>query len=73
MQIKKQKLDSELETFDLKKSSSDERVDFTPLTMWVPVKSKEKYNQVQRLSNNKFGKHLKSIVIKAIDAVEVED
>lgn len=40
-----------------------------PLTLWLTVEYKEKYDSLQELSKRKFGKFLKEVIKKSIDKV----
>lgn len=41
-----------------------------PITMWVPVKYKDLYDDLQRSTNNEFSKLLNKVIIKTIEAVK---
>ena len=42
----------------------------TPLTIWLPMSTKAKYDSLQERSRKRFGKVLKQIIIQSIDKVE---
>lgn len=49
------------------KTSRDES---RSVTFWIPVESKEKYNNLQKRSKGQFAKKLRNIIIKSIDFVD---
>lgn len=62
-----------LDEFSLTENESDTSVPHEPLTFWIPTEYKSKYDQIQSRSRRRFGKHLKEILKRAIDKIELED
>lgn len=46
---------------------SAESVDKKPITQWLPVDYKEKYDQLQSKTKSRFGKEIQKMIMKAID------
>lgn len=61
-------MDSEI--FDI--TNLDEEIDSAPITLWIPLKHKEKYDRIQEVSRKRFSKFLKKIILESIDGVKLE-
>lgn len=44
--------------------------DGTPLTIWVTKDDKKRYDEVQKLSDRRFSKALRRIIVAALDEVQ---
>lgn len=62
-----------LQNFDPKELSQEELQETKPVTFWIPIDKKVKYDKIQDLSHQKYGKLLKQAVIESIDSVKIED
>lgn len=67
-----------VEAFDLSDSDREGDPEYTTLTLWVPKNAKEKYDRIQELckkkkKKQKYSEHLKSVVVKDIESVKLED
>lgn len=56
----------EFEPFDFSEYENDGHVDWVPMSILVPRKIKEKFDENQLRSQKQFGKSLKKIIIKYI-------
>jgi hypothetical protein len=63
-------IDEILEKFSFICRASDERTDLGAITIWLPVKTKAKYDTLQRQSKRRFSRVIKEIVQKAIDRAD---
>jgi hypothetical protein len=61
-----------VEIFEISNEKEVPQSKCNTLSIWVPLEYKEKFNQIQAQSKNKFGKFLKKIIMKTIDKVEVD-
>lgn len=75
--IKTEKIQEILTEFKEQITSLDTRKDVTEpgygFTLNIPVSYKKKYDLIQEKTNKKFGKALKTLVIKAIDSIELDE
>ncbi len=46
--------------------------DCRPITVWVPITYKEKYDLIQARSKSKFGKFLRRVIQNSIDKVKTD-
>lgn len=67
-----QTIDTLLETFDLAKAGNQSKEDVSPVTLWIPTSSKEKYDLIQKMSGRKFSKVLRKVLVKSIDSVKMD-
>lgn len=49
---------------------STEAVDKKPITQWLPVEYKQKYDELQSKTKSRFGKKIQEMIMKAIDLVD---
>jgi len=67
-------LDNIIANFDPTSASEKERVhDGKPLTVWVPLEYKEKFDLIQAKCGRKFSKTLREIIKSAIDRVHIDE
>lgn len=62
-------LDSILDDFEINQSGENQKDDSCPITLWIPVKYKERFAELQEKSNKRFGKKLKEVIMRSIDKV----
>lgn len=68
--MEKQKtIDELILDIDLNASSLEKREDCRPITFWLPVAYKNKFDVIQQKSRRIFGKRLKEVIKKSIDKV----
>lgn len=61
-----------LPTFNLHESINDQGLFIdrcAPTTFWLPLEEKRKFDEIQKVSNRSFGKHIKAIILKEIEKV----
>lgn len=63
----KKSIDAILDEFDPSSDAGDEPAKAQPLTIWLPVEYKRKYDELQSRTRGRFGKVLKEIVKCAIE------
>jgi hypothetical protein len=64
-------VDSLLENIDSLFSEKHGTIELLPITFWLPVDYKEKYDAIQGSTKRKFGKVLKQVLMKSIDKVSI--
>lgn len=67
----KNAVDSIVEEFDFLQMQVDAPIPCEPITFWIPVEYKIKYDLLQAKSGKKFGKVCKEILKKTIDRVQL--
>jgi len=65
------KISFDLEDYKFETEDSKMPEGYTTLTLWVPLKVKEKYNEIQDRTNKKFSMALKEMAMKMIDSVKL--
>lgn len=48
---------------------SDQKAQSKTVTFWIPLEYRDKYDEIQRQSNGKFGKLLKEVIKRSIERV----
>lgn len=64
-------IDSLVAAFDLSQMPGDGPEELSPVTFWLPVEYKAKYDLLQERSKRRFGKVLKEIIKRSMDRVDV--
>ena len=65
-------IDSILDGFDKLKVNDEVEVNKKPITFWLPEEYKVKYEMLQGMTKNKFGKLLQEVVKKSIDKIDTK-
>lgn len=63
-------LDSVFENMDSMFTGHEEPIETKPVTIWLPVDYKNKFDTLQKSTKRKFGKKIKELVIRSIDKVD---
>lgn len=67
-------LDAIIESFDSSNVTCPERVgDGKPVTIWLPLEYKAKYDLLQHRTRNKFGKVVRQMLKQALDKVRLDE
>lgn len=69
---KKKMIELNIEPFDLSKCHFLHRSETKPITFWVPLEIKAKYDELQKMTKKQFGKHMLESVAEAIDMVVID-
>lgn len=59
-------------SFDPNATERVDRQECKPLTVWVPIAYKDRYDRIQKSSKNGLSKTLKRIVMASIDIAEAK-
>lgn len=76
MLIRNMRLPEMQENFDQVEDLSDMSGNITksaPITLWVPLEIKQKYDRIQSETRKEYGKRLKMALIKSIDKVKIDE
>ncbi len=76
MLIRNMRLPEMQESFDQVDDLSDMSGNITksaPITLWVPLEIKQKYDRIQSETRKEYGKRLKMALIKSIDKVKIDE
>lgn len=76
MLIRNMRLPEMQENFDQVDDLSDMSGNITksaPITLWVPLEIKQKYDRIQSETRKEYGKRLKMALIKSIDKVKIDE
>lgn len=63
-------IDSIIDDFKIDERDAKGPEKTEPVTFWLPVEYKRRYDRLQELSKQKFGKVLKEVIKHSIDRVE---
>lgn len=65
-------LDAINDDFDLSDINTEDPEPKQPITLWLPVEYKLKFDLIQQRSKKRFGKHLKEVLKRSIDKIDIE-
>lgn len=65
--MNKKSIDSIIKDFSLEPGPNWDKKQHQPLTIWIPIETKTKYDECQYQSKKRFGKMIKRAVIAIID------